>query len=78
MIDHMDCGSVGGMRLGKGNQITQRKLPQCHQNTDKYHETTYSHDSRDYSLNLYQYKDIKSCASLTVHGVSMNMEDSEI
>jgi hypothetical protein len=30
MIDDGDCGAIGGMRIGRGNTNTRRKLPQCH------------------------------------------------
>jgi hypothetical protein len=37
--DDDDCGAIGGMRIGKGNLRTGRKLPQCHFVHNKSHMT---------------------------------------
>jgi hypothetical protein len=29
MIHDGDCGAIGGMKFGRGNRSTRRKLPQC-------------------------------------------------
>jgi hypothetical protein len=37
--DDDECGVVGGMRIGRGNLITRRNLPQCHFVHHKSHMT---------------------------------------
>jgi hypothetical protein len=39
MIDDDECGAVGGMKIGRGNGSTQRKLPECHFVHHKSHMT---------------------------------------
>jgi hypothetical protein len=40
MIDDDDyCGTVGGMRIGKGNEVLLEDLPQCHFVHHKSHMT---------------------------------------
>jgi hypothetical protein len=40
MIDEGDCGAIGGMKIGRGNRSTRRKLPQRHFVHHKSHMTT--------------------------------------
>jgi hypothetical protein len=39
MIDDDECGAVGGMRIGRGNEILGENLPQCHFVHHKSHMT---------------------------------------
>jgi hypothetical protein len=34
-----ECGAAGGMTIGRGNQSTPRKPPQCHFIHHKFHKT---------------------------------------
>jgi hypothetical protein len=38
MRDDVECGAVGGMRIGRENRSTEKKnLPQCHIVHHKFH-----------------------------------------
>jgi hypothetical protein len=39
MIDDGDCGAIGGMKIGRGNQSTRRKPNPCHFVHHKSHMT---------------------------------------
>jgi hypothetical protein len=39
MIDEGDCGAIGEMKIGRGNQSTGRNLPQRHFVHHKFHMT---------------------------------------
>jgi hypothetical protein len=30
IIDEDDCGAIGGMKIGRGNQVLRKNLPQRH------------------------------------------------
>jgi hypothetical protein len=39
MIDDDECGTVGGMRIGRGSEVIGENLPQCHFVHHKSHMT---------------------------------------
>jgi hypothetical protein len=39
MIGEGDCGAIGGMKIGRGNQSTRRNLPQHQLVHNKSHKT---------------------------------------
>jgi hypothetical protein len=39
MIDDGDCGAIGGIKIGRGNEVLGEKLPQCHFVNHKSHMT---------------------------------------
>jgi hypothetical protein len=39
LIGDGDCGEIGGMKVGRGNQSTRENLPQCHFVHHKFHMT---------------------------------------